>query len=88
MCYTIIRKGKEIPNTGKDKKMKHLQKAKEVTVRVFSKNNGHFKNSYKFTCALDAKRFCERMSAEAIKPLWFIICDEQNELYRGDGMKI
>ena len=68
--------------------MKHLQKIKEVTATVFYKNNGHVKGSYKFTCALDAKRFCEKMSAETIKPLEFIIRDRWNELYRGDGVKI
>ena len=68
--------------------MKHLQKVKEVTVMIFYKGNNHFKGMHKFTCALDAKRFCEKMSAEAVKPLRFVISDKQNVLYRGDGVKI
>ena len=68
--------------------MKHLQKIKEVTVRVFYRNNGHFKGVYQFNNGLAAKRFCEEMNEKSEKPLRFIIEDKQNTLYDGDGTKI
>lgn len=67
--------------------MKHLQKVKKVTAKVFSAGNGHFKGSYEFTCALDAKRFIEKMASTS-KPLYVIIEDGYNTLYTGDGRKI
>jgi len=68
--------------------MKHLQKIKEVTVRVFYRNNGHFKGVYQFDCGLAAKRFCEEAREKAEKPLRFIIEDKYNTLYDGDGARI
>jgi len=67
--------------------MKHLQKVKKVTAKVFSAGNGHLKGIYEFTCALDAKRFVEKM-ASVSKPLYVMIEDEHNTLYTGDGLKV
>lgn len=67
--------------------MKHLQKVKHVSARVFYANNGHFKGIYHFGCALDAKRFIEDLAATS-KPLHVIIEDDYNTLYIGNGIKI
>ena len=67
--------------------MKHLQKVKNITVKVFYAGNGHTKGIYHFTCGLDAKRFTEQMAASS-KPLYVIIEDDYNTLYIGDGLKV
>ena len=67
--------------------MKHLQKAKTVTAKIFYAGNGHLKGIYTFGCALDAKRFVEKMAVES-KPLYVMIEDEYNTLYLGDGRKV
>ena len=67
--------------------MKHLQKIKNVYVKVFYAGNGHLKGIYHFTCALDAKRFIEKMAATS-KPLYVMIEDDFNALYVGDGLKV
>ena len=67
--------------------MKHLQKVKKVTVKVFYAGNGHLKGLYHFDCGLDAKRFVEKMASES-KPLYVMIEDDYNTLYTGDGRKV
>lgn len=68
--------------------MKHLQKIKEVTVRIFYVKNGHFKEMRVFNCALDAKRFVEDMAQKSEKILDFYIEDKYNTLYHGNGLKV
>ena len=67
--------------------MKHLQKAKKVTAKIFYAGNGHCKGVYQFDCGLDAKRFVEKMASSS-KPLYVIIEDKYNTLYTGDGRKV
>ena len=67
--------------------MKHLQKVKNVTAKVFYAGNGHLEGIYHFTCGLDAKRFIEQ-KAMTSKPLYVMISDDYNALYVGDGRKI
>ena len=67
--------------------MKHLQKAKKVTAKIFYAGNGHCKGVYHFDCGLDAKRFVEKMASSS-KPLYVIIEDDFNTLYQGDGRKV
>jgi len=68
--------------------MKHLQKIKPVHVYVYYAKNGHFKDTHTFNRALDAKRYVEQMAAITKTEMLFIIHDEHNELYRGDGKKV
>jgi len=67
--------------------MKHLQKVKNITAKVFYAGNGRCKGIYHFTCGLDAKRAIEQMAASS-KPLRVIIEDDHNTLYIGDGREI
>jgi hypothetical protein len=68
--------------------MKHLQKAKKVTAKIFYAGNGHCKGVYQFDCGLDAKRFVEQMASSSSKSLYVIIEDAFNTLYQGDGRKV
>lgn len=68
--------------------MKHLQKIKTVYVKAFYAKNGHYKDTYTFNCGLDAKRYVEAMAATTKTEMLFIISDEHNELYRGNGKKV
>ena len=67
--------------------MKHLQKAKKVTAKIFYAGNGRCKGVYHFDGGLDAKRFVEEMASSS-KPLYVIIEDDFNTLYQGDGRKV
>ena len=66
-----------------EKPLKHLQKAKKVSVKVWYAKNGHWIGVWDFGCALEAKRFCEKVCAEAKKELFFSISDTYNQLYYG-----
>ena len=83
LCYNTYRKKRKW-----NKKMKHLQKPKEVTVIVWYTRSGHFKDSQVFGNALQAKRYAENLAKESPTALYFRIHDRWNDLYCGDGKKI
>lgn len=68
--------------------MKHLQKVKNVYVKIFSAKNGHYKGTYQFNCALDAKKYVKNAKATSKIDLRFMIYDDFNDLYDGDGSDI
>ena len=68
--------------------MKHLQKVKEVTVKIWYAKNGHFKAIEIFPNALEAKRFAERIARATDKELYIQISDRWNNLYEGNGLKV
>jgi len=57
----LFKKKQESTKKGIDK-MKHLQKEKTVTVKVFYAKNGHLKERQIFDNALKAKRFTENLA--------------------------
>ena len=65
--------------------MKHLQKVKNVYVKVFFAKNGHLKGRYQFDNGLSAKRFAEEMARNTDKELYIMIEDDYNTLYKGNG---
>jgi len=65
--------------------MKHLQKEKTVTVKVFYAKNGHLKERQIFDNALKAKRFTENLANTCDKELYIMIEDKYNTLYTGNG---